>query len=153
MSIERRYWDSNCFVAILNADEAHSSNCVQILDEAARGNLEIVVSTITMVEVVRPRGTGSPVPREIEDKITAFFENDYIRMRLVDRLVAEKSRQLCWSENLHPRDAVHVATAILESCEVLESSDPHLLRLNGRIPNLEIRVPTWTGQTDLFKPS
>ena len=31
---ERRYWDSFCFLAVLNNEEPYASTCAQILEEA-----------------------------------------------------------------------------------------------------------------------
>ena len=51
--------------------------------------------------------------------------------RIIDRLIAKRSLGLCWNAGLHPRDALHVAVALEEGCDVLETRDGKLLRNNG----------------------
>lgn len=154
LKLPRRYWDSYCFLAILNAgspDETHSQACELILNDARDGAIEIITSALTIVEVIRPKGSPRPIPRDKEAKIRDFFENDYIHIRLVDREIADAARELCWTSGVHPRDAVHLATALTLGCECFETNDPRLLRLNGQVgnPPLLIREPTWTGQLPL----
>jgi predicted nucleic acid-binding protein len=100
-----------------------------------------------MAETVRPRGSSAPVPSQHQQRILEFFENDYIRLRVIDRLIAKRSLSLCWNEGLHPRDALHVAVALEEKCEILETTDPRLIRLNG-LEGMEIRYPYLEEQTD-----
>src|SRR5262249_7579802 len=146
-TIDRRYWDSSCFIALLN-DEPEAQDCERILDDAREGKTQIVVGPIVLVEVVRPRGTASPLPREIEQKIREFFENEYIKWRNFDRRIAEVARELCWSNGLHPRDAIHVATAIETKCDLVETLDPRILACDGHITGSAIRIvkPHWVGQ-------
>jgi predicted nucleic acid-binding protein len=148
----RRYWDANCFLAIIN-HESHRETCLHILADAASDSptFEIIISPLTMVEVIRPKGTSVPLSREHEQQVRDFFENDYVIMRNTDRLIAESARELCWKYGLHPRDAIHLATAIETECDWLETADPRLLRLNGVVADaaIIIREPTWTGQPGL----
>lgn len=149
----RRYWDAYCFLAIIN-QEPHRDTCLRILADAAGDApaFEIVVSPLTMIEVIRPKGTPVPLSREHEQQIRDFFENDYVIMRNTDRLIAESARELCWKYALHPRDALHLATAMDTECDWLETTDPRLLRLSGAIVDspIIIREPTWTGQPEFL---
>ena len=138
--MERRYWDSFCFISMLNNELPHSSRCERILDLAKQEKLKILVSPLTIVETIRPKGSSSPLPAATQEKITAFFENDYILFRIIDRLIANRAVNLCRIAKLHPRDALHVAVAIEEKCNSLETSDRKMLSLNG-IDGLEIRHP------------
>lgn len=146
----RRYWDACCFIAILN-NEPDGPACEGILSDTRDGKLEIIVSPLTMLEVVRQKGDSLPIPIEKEQNIRDFFENDYVIMRNIDRLIAEKGRELCWSHKLKPRDALHLATAVVAECECLETVDPDLIRYDRQIgnPPIEIRKPRWTGQAEL----
>jgi hypothetical protein len=147
----RRYWDSSCFIAILN-NEDDGPTCERILADAKEGKLELIVSPLTMLEVIRPKGQPLPIPRDKEQIIRDFFENDYVIMRNIDRLIAEKGRDLCWTHQLKPRDALHLATALETACECLETKDPDLLRHSLALgnPPIEIRKPRWTGQLPLL---
>ena len=41
---ERRYWDSFCFLAVLNNEEPYASTCTQILEEAKKNSVEALNS-------------------------------------------------------------------------------------------------------------
>lgn len=148
----RRYWDAFCFIAILNDDEG-ADDCEKILDDAREGKTEIVVSPLVQVEVVRPRGSPHPLPKEDEEKIRAFFENDYLKWRNIDRKIADLARDLCWNHRVHPRDAIHLAVAIDTHCDLLETMDERLLGLSGQIQGVSLKIakPKWVGQPDLFE--
>lgn len=147
----RRYWDAKCFIALLN-DEADAQVCERILEQAKERQTQICVSPIVQVEVIRPRGSATPLAKELRDKVRAFFENDYIRWRIVDRKIANDAQQLCWDYPLHPRDAIHLAVALDLGCDLLETSDSDLLRLDQTIPSTSLRIckPGALGQADLF---
>ena len=145
---ERRYWDSFCFLAMLNNEEPYATTCTQILDEAKKDRIEIVISPITMAETVRPRSAGQPISIEHQEQVTALFENDYLRLRVIDRLIAKRSVALCWNAGLHPRDALHVAVALEEKCDVFETRDEKLLNRSG-LHGLSIREPFWEAQKDI----
>ena len=103
---------------------------------------------MTMAETVRPRGEPAPLPVEHQERIADLFENDYMRFRIIDRLIAKRSLALCWNAGLHPRDALHVAVALEEGCGVFETRDRKLLRQSG-LEGLTIREPFWESQTEI----
>ena len=137
---ERRYWDSTCFIAILNDEEPWSSTCQRILDKARQGALELVISPITMAETVRPKGSSAPIPKKHQQMVLDFFDNDFMHLRVIDRLVARRSLDLCWNLGLHPRDALHVAAALEERCNIFETMDSRITRQNG-LEGMKIRNP------------
>lgn len=138
--VERRCWDACCFIAVLNGEGDIGHTCLDLLNDAKRNAVEIVVSSVCLVEVVRPKGVGSPVPRAAQEQIAGFFENDYIQVRLLDREVAEFARELCWTQGVKPRDAIHIATAVNMKCRYFETKDDKLLDL-GFIEGVELRKP------------
>lgn len=146
----RIYWDSSCFLSILNRED-EADACIAILEEAERGDIELVISPLTMAETVRPRSAPKPIPREVRDTVLRFFDAEYIRMANFNREMARLSLELCWEQNLKPRDALHLAMALHTSCEVFESKDSDFLRLaeefRGRII---IRKPCGTGRMELI---
>ena len=149
--IIRRYWDATCFIALLN-DEEGAEDCENILNEAKEAKTLIYVSPLVQTEVIRPRGSPKPIPVEIKTQVQAFFENDYIKWRIIDRDIANSAQNLCWDYNLHPRDALHLAAALDLQCDLLETYDPDLLKLDGQVPDssLGIQKPNWRGQAKLF---
>ena len=154
--LPRIYWDSGCFLAILNG-EAEAADCRRILNDARDGKLEMVTSFWTVTEVIRPRGTSGPVPESSLQVMRDFFENDYLHLRPVDRLVAERARELCWAHQplIYACDATHLATALLYECSIFETKDGTLKSLDGQVgnPPLKIRGPTWIGQLDALEDS
>ena len=66
---ERRYWDSFCFLAVLNNEEPYASTCIQILEEAKKNSVELVISPLTMAETVRSKGASAPIPIKHEERI------------------------------------------------------------------------------------
>ena len=70
------------------------------------------------------------------------------RFRIIDRLIAKRSLDLCWNTGLHPRDALHLAVALEEGCDVLETRDGKLLRNNG-LEGLTIRESFWEVQIEM----
>lgn len=134
----------------MNEADRHHDTCLKILNDASEGKLEIVVSALVMVEVIRPKGAPVPLPPEDERKIRDFFENEYVKMRSVDRLIAEVARDLCWKYGLHPRDAIHLATAKDALCDCLETTDAKRLRVSENPDvGITIREPSWTSQLAL----
>ena len=145
--IQRVYWDSCCFIEILNAG-ARAEQCVNVLEQAQRDEIRIVISSLTMGETVRPRGSETPLPVELRDKVLAFFENDYIIMVNLDRDVVRKSLDLCWNFNLKSRDALHVAAALAYQCDAFETFDQSILKLNAVVAGIAFREPIGQGQAD-----
>lgn len=151
----RRYWDSSCFLAILNNEDS-ADDCERILEDAKEGKTELIVSAVVQVEVIRPRSSPQPIPHEAREKIRAFFENEYIKWRNIDRIIADLARDLCWEYRIHPRDAIHLAVAIDTECDLFETTDNQLLKADGQIKDVKLKImkPKWAGQLDLYpKPS
>ena len=139
------------FLTLLNGEDG-ADDCENILNEAKEEKTVIYVSPIVQVEVVRPRSSPTPIPVETRAMVRSFFENDYVKWRIIDRDIANLAQQLCWDCGLHPRDAIHLAVAVDLQCDILETYDPDLLKHNGVVPNssLVIQKPVWRGQPELF---
>lgn len=147
----RRYWDSACFISILNG-EAAAQTCERILDEAKREATTIYVSPLVQAEVAKPKGASSPLAERLRETIRMFFENDYLKWRNIDREIANAAQALCWDHAVHPRDALHLACAIDLECELLETTDNGLVTLDGKIPGTSLRIcrPGALDAPDLF---
>lgn len=152
-----RYWDSDCYLGWFNAEPDKIDLCCGVLTKAKKGELKIVSSSITLIEVIRIKDKPR-LPKEKEITIVEFFQNDFITLRNVDRFIAEQARNLIWTyDHLKPKDSIHVATAISNNIQVLNSFDDHLLKLDGLIdlPNgkgkLVIEKPHIPHQSDMFE--
>jgi predicted nucleic acid-binding protein len=64
-NLKRLYWDTSCFICFLNPDETERrAICEDVLHHAERGELEILISTWVIVEVIRPKKPGNePLPK------------------------------------------------------------------------------------------
>lgn len=102
----RRYWDANAFIAWLAEETVDDrvGRCRPVINAAQKGNLIIVTSSLTLVEVIHLRGH----PRLTEDKeqtIRGFFAHEWIVVRQLDRRTAEEARTLIWREGIDPKDS------------------------------------------------
>jgi predicted nucleic acid-binding protein len=61
---KRVYWDSSCFICLLNADSEPGRHaiCTDILNHARDDSIEIWTSCWTIVETIRPREPFVPEP-------------------------------------------------------------------------------------------
>lgn len=140
---ERRYWDSACFIAVLNEEEDRVETCAAVLAAAAAGQVEIVTSAFTITEVLHPKG-GRPLPPDLRRTVNSFFRRPEIVVVNVDRDVAEKAQSYFWDFGVRPKDAIHVASAIHASAPVLETYDDALIDLSEKLggsPVLRVRKP------------
>jgi predicted nucleic acid-binding protein len=102
-----------------------------VIEAAKKGTLEILTSTFCLVEVCRAPGSK----KTILDKLAEFFENDSILLTNLDRMVAERGRELMIAYgDLKPPDAVHLATAAVSpGVEEMHTFDDRLIKLDGLI--------------------
>jgi predicted nucleic acid-binding protein len=96
---------------------------------------------LTLVEVFKVPET--PDEEAAERRISAFFNNRWIRKQTLDWYVAQEARRLQRQfSHLDGRDAIHLATAVYLQVEYLHTYDSDdLIRCNGLIPNLVICEP------------
>lgn len=139
-------WDSCTWIAhiqgerILGPDgktvvEERGAMCRPVLDAAERGVIEIVVSTIALVEVLARNRTSSIDDQRVRD----FFDNDYILLVNVDKHLGDFARRLMLAGHggLKPPDAIHVATACIANVREFHTFDDRLLALDGVIDRLD----------------
>jgi predicted nucleic acid-binding protein len=143
MSSERKlYWDSDVCIDLIERTPQRIHRLEPIVRAAERGELIIVISAFTEIEVVKLKNLGL-LDEQTEQLIAEWFENDYISVRNVDRFVAEKARPIVRKCGIKPADATHIATAILMGAEVMHTFDDKLIKLSKLvdIDELEIREP------------
>ena len=149
--IDRVYWDSDCFLGYLKGEQDKMAICRGTADKAQQGDLIIITSAITLIEVVRLQKQPIRLSPKDAKKISQFFQNPYIYVHTVDSPVATLARQLIWDHNLQQRDSIHVATALLRTIPKLHTFDERLLTLDAKLgdPKLRICKPDIQGQMDL----
>ena len=155
MAVPRRVWDSCIVIGYLAGYDELKPDCLQIIEQAGRGELEIVVSAFTPIEVAYLQGYSDD---DSESKIKEFFSRNYIILAAIDVPIAEIARKLIRKyQNAHgyrirPLDAAHLALAIQWKVPILETTDTDLLRLNELegTPPVVIRKPLYEGQPRLM---
>jgi predicted nucleic acid-binding protein len=150
MERESVYWDSNAFLGYLKDEADKADACGRVLQAAENGRLVIVTSALTLAEVIHLKGSAK-LPSEQRSKVDAFFKAEYISVRNVTRATSELATELVWDNGIHPKDAIHVATAVLYKVPKLHTYDEKLLGSNGLIlrgHKLEISKPSVVHQAD-----
>ena len=150
------YWDSCVFIDRIQRTPSRIDLVESITKYAASGDtLKIVTSILAIVEVLQ--GPDASLPTETQAKeIKEFFENDWIILRPVDRVIAEKAadlRRAYKAHKLKAADSVHLATPIHNNVAEFHTYDKdHLLILNGQCgsPPLAIIEPQHPEITPLF---
>ena len=141
MPPQRRLWDSSVIIGYLAGEEAVYEHCRSIIEQAKRGEVEIVVSTLAAAEVAYLQGYSQ---EESEDMIREFFGRSYVIPMVVDIRLAAIARSLVSKHKdvrrIKPADAIHLATAIQLNLPVLETTDADLLRFDGLEGNPAITV-------------
>lgn len=145
------YWDSMVIIHRIQRTPEHIPILEQITDAAERGEIKIVVSTYSIAEVVKDPD-GGVLSEEEDQKIIDLFENDYFIVRDITIPISHLSRQISRKFGVKPKDAVHLATAILWKVPVFHTYEDRLLSKDGKIgdPPLKIAKPYYTGQQSLI---
>lgn len=149
--MDYRYWDAVTFLGWLSEEPDKVPECRAVLEAAAAGNVTLITSALTIAEVLWIKG-HKKVEAAHAKKIELFFRRSWIVIREVDRFVAEDARALVWNKNVHPKDALHLATAMRQDVPLsqFDTFDKDLIRLSGSIgdppltigrPNLPAKLP------------
>ncbi len=99
MSVEKIYWDSNCFLSHFQAVDGQVEKCDGVIERAERGDVLIVTSALTLAEVLWLRG-GPKLSKDKAELIQKFFRRSYIRVYNVTRKNAEEAQSLVWDHSI-----------------------------------------------------
>jgi predicted nucleic acid-binding protein len=146
-----RYWDAGVFLAWLKNEQWRLDEVKAVLKAAEAGQILLVTSSVSFVEVVKFDRKQAVVELPDTDckKIEDFFRRSYIDVRLFDPLTAELARRYIWDYGLATRDAMHLATASRWHLTQLDTFDDHLLDLNGKFPDINISHPNLPVQLEM----
>lgn len=170
--IPRVVWDSCVIIDAIQRTPGRIDMLMPFLEDAENGQLEIVVSEISVAEVKHLRELeNSKSADEIADLIRDWFDNSYIIRRNVHPGISEAAAQIGRVHKLkRAADAVVIATAIHENVETVHTFDGYkdpdgttitrksgLLKLDGKVgtPPVNIVVPDpgsgtlWSGNDDI----
>jgi len=68
---EKRYWNSDTFLAHLKREETRIDACKGVLDAAEEGKVHIITSALTLAEVIKLK-RRPPIEKADAEKIRAF---------------------------------------------------------------------------------
>lgn len=143
-SYERIYLDTSVYLALIKGEEGRVDTARDILEDARRGALTVVASTFVAAEIIRSKGSGSPLRRADEAKIDRYLFHQFITWVELDLLLAMDARRLAGNVGLQPADAVHLASAVRGECEYLFRWDDRFKQ--GTYEGVVVRDPFWDGQ-------
>ena len=67
-------------MAWIKGEEGRADTCDRIISDAQNGLCVIYTSMITLAEVTKSRKGPMQVEKEVEQRISNFFKNDYIKL-------------------------------------------------------------------------
>ena len=154
MKEELIYWDSDCFLAHLNNEPFKADQCAGTIKRMEAGEVILVTSTFSLVEVLWLRRDGELIKEENE-LVTSVFDNFRVRLHNLSRKIAKDAQSLIFSHDVPPEDAVHLATALDLNVNALETFDKKFLSMNNKptFNSLTIREPIAPSQGELDLPN
>jgi predicted nucleic acid-binding protein len=137
--------DTNVWIALLEDEEGRAEDVVRLIERAEAGEIRVLVSTITITEVVKGPTVTDPVLTEAQERtFVDFMDNPFVTLVSVDPLVASRARNLRKAiPRLKTPDAIIIATAGVAGAEILYTYDDDLLRLHQdpTIGTLRVLIP------------
>jgi len=116
------YLDSNILIfAFVNKDEK-GEKARALFDKIVRGQLEAVTSNLTFDEVFHKVNKLVGREKALSSTQSALGIRN-LRFLDVDGTVVRKAHELLSKYPLHPRDAIHVATAIIWGASSIITDD------------------------------
>lgn len=118
----REYLDSNIFIYALLSKDNRGFSCQKIISDVINNKNSALTSFLTWDEIVyiikKHRGTKIAI---IEGrKILQMPNLSFIK---VDEQIISNAQKLIEIYNLNPRDAIHIASAIISNCDGIVSDD------------------------------
>jgi predicted nucleic acid-binding protein len=147
-----RSMDACVFHALFGREDGRVDACERVARAASEGLVAIYTSTATFVECIYIKGKINRFKKEHEETIAKFFMHKWIVPINCDRQVAELARHLIWQHpHLKPKDAIHVASALVQPMDLMHSYDnDDLVKLSGQIGNPPLKI-CYPGDDDGFE--
>jgi predicted nucleic acid-binding protein len=145
VSPKRVYWDACAWIALIQDEqiplasggsEHRGALCRAVVVQGVKNKVEIFTSAFCLIEVCK---TGEIRSGYDNEKLAAFFENDYIVVVNIDRHTGEHGRALMLAgySKLKPADASHLAAALVCNVDEMHTFDDRLLALDGKLDKLD----------------
>lgn len=140
--VPRIYWAACVFLSYVNEYPDRLGDIEALLAEADRKEIDIVTSTISIVEVAfgAVEKRREALSAEIETKINRLWNPHYSPVKMVDfyALIGEDAQKLMRSGILDgwvlkPMDAVHLCTVRRVEAEAFHTYDEKLDKWSARV--------------------
>lgn len=137
------YWDTCVFLTLIN-DEPLSSEDKQGLNDVVKeidANRAILITSVqTVTEILEANFTNDQIHR-LE---LCLKKSSTVKIN-IDHRVAELAGQIRGHYNqegfkVKTPDAIHLATAFLHKADELHTFDPKMLRFNGNLMGLNLKI-------------
>lgn len=125
MTTEKIAWDSCIIIDAIQKEPERWPAIEPMARRAESGDLSIVVSTVSLAEVVylREFATTGMSQADQDDLIKRWFDNDYVYTRNADIGICEEAAKLGRAHRVTPLDSIILATAVLTETKVLVTYD------------------------------
>ncbi|MEK6896500.1 MAG: type II toxin-antitoxin system VapC family toxin [Nanoarchaeota archaeon] len=122
------YLDANIFIYPNTGEGAKSGACITILNKVIKNEMQAGTSVLTWDEVhyALQKEIGKEKATEQSKEL---FTMPNLALFGADIKTIESAQQIVEKYNLKPRDAIHVATAILNNCVEIISDDSDFDRI------------------------
>ncbi|MBV9470141.1 MAG: PIN domain-containing protein [Abitibacteriaceae bacterium] len=155
--------ETSVFAALFGHEDEKGKTAHGILHDAAEGRVQVVVSSLVLVECESvPGRAGEDIVSEADtlaasavasDAVADFFESEFLTRCNVDPFTGELARRLRADLSgivpLAPNAWLWLATALLMECDYLMTYDRRVHKLNGQaaLGNLQVVPPArpWDG--------
>lgn len=138
---KRFYWDACTWIALIQEEKAELADggiedrgvmCRSVINSAVKNKCELFTSALGLAEVCKAPKNWTEAA---EQRLLAFFENDYIVVVSIDRQIGELARKLILQghSKLRPADASHVVAAAVANVDEMHTFDEKLLSLDGKV--------------------
>lgn len=121
LSSARVYLDTAPVISVIKKEPGLWKDSLKVLLAMDRGDIEIVASTLMLVELVGYKGDIDEAPQD--DMIQKFLKQSKIHWVEVDISIAREARLLAKQHCLRGPDATHLATALRHNADYFMSRD------------------------------
>ncbi|MEO5669471.1 MAG: PIN domain-containing protein [Ramlibacter sp.] len=137
------YWDSCCWLGLINDEPGKAERCRFVLKEAVLGAYEIWTSTLSLAEVFKvtaekeaiKMGVATfPLPPNNDVEFEKFLLQGFLVMVQVDFDIGVDARRLLRAHGVlkKPADGIHLASALQNNVDELHTfDDKNLIPLSG----------------------
>lgn len=146
----RLYLDADVYLGLIKGEPGRVEIARILLNGAQQKRLTVVASTLIYAEVC---GHGAVrAARDVagaDAKISAFFEQGFIQWVEVDLVIAREARRLSRERGLRGADAIHLASAVRASCDVLMTWNKNDFPIGEEVNGVAVREPFLFGQASI----